>query len=287
MIMRLVKQAALAPRRAATTGSDAVISVLRVICALGMANALLMVIVTVLARRTPIALCGALGWLAVWWLLRERAHDLPARIRRRPALLILFGMAAVAPIAVDGGLESTLTTQAMWLTWMAAVTVSARATLTMAMAMTVATAGALTAAGLSVNEFATGTDRFQATLLIFNPVVVALAGVALVGVFRQVVDGAGEAIDAVRHGGAAASTPALTRLLHSEPPRLLRSPPPEPLTAAEAAVVAMLRDGLLPKQIALQRGTSLATVRTQIKHAKRKSGARTLNDLIRRTWPSN
>lgn len=264
----------------------AVTSVLRVICAIGIANALVMVGVTILVARTPFALGGAIAWVALWWLLRAHADGLPQRFARRPVLLILFGTASVAPIAVDGGLESTLTTQALWLTWIAAVTISAPATVAMAVAMAAATAAGLAAAGLSVNEFAVGPDRFQATLLIFNPIVVTLAGLALVGVFRHIFNTGGAALDAIRHGEPA-STPAMTRLLRREPSRLLEAPPVEPLTEAERAVVMMLRDGLLPKQIARQRGSSLATVRTQIKHAKRKTGARTLNDLIRRTWSSS
>lgn len=262
----------------------AVTSVLRVICVLGVANASVMSVVTVIAGRTPLALAGAIAWVAVWWLLREHAYALIEHVRRRPWLLIVIGTAGVAPIAIDGGLESTLTTQALWLTWVAAVTLSSRATLAMAAAMAVVTAFALAAAGMSVDELVAGPKRFQATLLIFNPIVVAFAGLALVGVFRHILNSAGAALEAVHRGGPA-STAAMTRVLHREPPRLLEAAPPEPLTDAERAVIAMLRDGLLPKQIAMKRGTSLATVRTQIKHAKRKSGARTLNDLIRRTWP--
>lgn len=272
--------------RVATTTNAAATSVLRVICSLGIANALVMVLVTTLAARTPFALGGSMIWVAAWWLLRVRADGLPEYLRRRAALLILAGAVSMTPIALDGGLESTLTTQAVWLTWVAAVTVSARATLTMAIAMAVVTACALATSGMSFAEFARGPERFQATLLVLNPVVMALVGLALVGVFRQILSGAGEALQGVRRGGPA-STAAMTQVLHREPPRLLEAPPPEPLTEAEQAVVAMLRDGLLPKQIALQRGTSLSTVRTQIKHAKRKTGARTLNDLIRRTWPPN
>jgi DNA-binding CsgD family transcriptional regulator len=39
-----------------------------------------------------------------------------------------------------------------------------------------------------------------------------------------------------------------------------------------------------PKEIAVRRGTSLATVRTQIRDAKRRSKARTIDELVARTW---
>lgn len=52
------------------------------------------------------------------------------------------------------------------------------------------------------------------------------------------------------------------------------------LTSREREVVALLAKGLAPKQIAMQRGISLATVRSVLKMAKRKTGARTLSELV-------
>lgn len=52
------------------------------------------------------------------------------------------------------------------------------------------------------------------------------------------------------------------------------------LTPAELEVVLCLAQGLSPKEIATERGTSIATVRTQIKKAKKKSEARTLTELV-------
>lgn len=52
------------------------------------------------------------------------------------------------------------------------------------------------------------------------------------------------------------------------------------LSPAERDVVRALARGLSPKEVASERGTSLATVRTQIKRAKKKAAARTLNELV-------
>lgn len=52
------------------------------------------------------------------------------------------------------------------------------------------------------------------------------------------------------------------------------------LTPAERAVVDAMAAGLSPKEVAVQRGTSLATVRTQIKKAKKKTASRTLIELV-------
>lgn len=53
------------------------------------------------------------------------------------------------------------------------------------------------------------------------------------------------------------------------------------LTAAEAATVAALADGLMPAEAADARGVSVATVRTQIHQALRKADVRTLTELVR------
>ncbi len=51
-----------------------------------------------------------------------------------------------------------------------------------------------------------------------------------------------------------------------------------------------LASGSAPKQLAYQWGVSLATVRTHIKHAKRKTGARTISELTalaaQASWPN-
>lgn len=52
------------------------------------------------------------------------------------------------------------------------------------------------------------------------------------------------------------------------------------LTVAEREVAEAMAKGLSPKEVAVERGTSLATVRTQIKKAKKKTASRTLIELV-------
>lgn len=54
----------------------------------------------------------------------------------------------------------------------------------------------------------------------------------------------------------------------------------EKLSTAEREVVEAMAGGLSPKEVAVKRGTSLATVRTQIKRAKKKTASRTINELV-------
>jgi DNA-binding CsgD family transcriptional regulator len=56
------------------------------------------------------------------------------------------------------------------------------------------------------------------------------------------------------------------------------------LTRSEREVVALLADGHRPKQIARLRRVALSTVRSQIKAAKRKTGAHTIDELVSIEW---
>ena len=67
--------------------------------------------------------------------------------------------------------------------------------------------------------------------------------------------------------------------------------PGTPLTATERQVVEALASGLAPKQIAYEYGRSVATIRSHLQRAKRKTGARTLPHLaamsVHDDWPAD
>lgn len=52
------------------------------------------------------------------------------------------------------------------------------------------------------------------------------------------------------------------------------------LTTNERAIIYGLAEGRAPKQLAADRGVALATIRAHIQNAKRKTSARTLNELV-------
>jgi DNA-binding CsgD family transcriptional regulator len=110
----------------------------------------------------------------------------------------------------------------------------------------------------------------------------ALILLALSRLFRRFVLNADAIVNELREG-----IPALTPMLSeaiARSQRALPAPSEAPgtavrLTPSEVRVVEGLAQGSAPKQLALALGVSLATVRTHIKHAKRKTGARTLPEL--------
>jgi DNA-binding CsgD family transcriptional regulator len=122
----------------------------------------------------------------------------------------------------------------------------------------------------------------------------ALFGLGLVRLFARFLANVEPILDALRHG-APALTPALATAIEGGGRGPLGLPPaPAPpagprLTPAERRVVEGLAGGSAPKELAHRWGVSLATVRSHIKHAKRKTGARTLAELAamaaRPDWP--
>jgi DNA-binding CsgD family transcriptional regulator len=79
--------------------------------------------------------------------------------------------------------------------------------------------------------------------------------------------------------GAAAFTPTLAIVIATASPAAPLRSSPTRLTRSERRVVAGLAAGFAPKELAGEWGVSLNTVRTHLKNAKRKTGARTLRDL--------
>jgi DNA-binding CsgD family transcriptional regulator len=114
---------------------------------------------------------------------------------------------------------------------------------------------------------------------------VANAGTVLVLVtlLRRFTAGVPASLATARNSGPA-TTPALAAAVCAEPVALLPRADADsliaPLTKAEHKVLALLRDGLVPKQAALELSVTLATVRSHIAAAKRKTGARTIEQFI-------
>ena len=109
------------------------------------------------------------------------------------------------------------------------------------------------------------------------------AVLVLVILIRRFTAGVPASLAAARAGGLA-TTPALAAAVRAEPvallPRADAASLIAPLTDAEHKVLALLRDGLVPKQAALELSVTVATIRSHIAAAKRKTGARTIEQLI-------
>ena len=203
--------------------------------------------------------------------------------------LALVGLNA-ATVAATGGVQSPLLAVCMYVGWIASVVVAARAALVVALAIAGSIVVGYLLAGASIANVLTGPYRYGNVTNAVLPIAAGLVGVLLSSVTNSIFSRLASTLDGLRRG-MPATTPALTALFAGLP--VLESPAeragdpcPPPLgtalTAAEHAVVQLLADGYTPKQIAHLRGVAVSTVRSQLKVAKRKVGARTLSELALR-----
>lgn len=220
---------------------------IRTACAVGLCDSVAEWVTAIATRpRTASIAFGAL-WIIAWALAIVYADTIQEHARRRVLLLPLAAATGFLPALLDGGYPGTLGTQATWIVAVAAATVRWPTTVATGLAAATTKAVVVTFTGTAV--VSAGVVLTAVTLpLLLVPLVIALRFAAE---------------QALRILLPAAVTPRTARL-----------------TPAEAAVVAMLASGLAPKEIASTRGTTLATVRTQIKRAKRATGALTLEELV-------
>jgi DNA-binding CsgD family transcriptional regulator len=180
----------------------------------------------------------------------------------------------------------------MYAGWMAAVVVRARVAVLISLLISGSVVAGYLLAGASPAQVLAGTNRDTALTSAILPTLVGFVGVLLVAATNRVF-GDLPAIVSRQRMAAEASTPGL-RLLFAGQPVLLPAGARSAdvvgrsdgvsLSKSERDVVRLLAGGYRPKQIARMRRVSINTVRSQIRTAKKKSGVRTIDELIAVTW---
>ncbi|MBV9212719.1 MAG: helix-turn-helix transcriptional regulator [Actinobacteria bacterium] len=153
---------------------------------------------------------------------------------------------------------------------------------TMAVAIAGYAAG-LVASGASLDSLTHGRPFNELANEAFDLILVAIVAQGVVGIMRRALRDAPANLGSVRRGGASLTPELATAVRRGSQRQLSRGDPAaiaSTLSHSEHQVVEILRAGLLPKQAASELGVSLATVRTHIANAKRKSGARTVEQLV-------
>ncbi len=258
-------------------GSDVLVVVLGVALWLA-AGSLVLAVAAGLGEHPGRRLAVGLALVAVSGLALWRRTTVGDALRVRPWLVLPVAAAALAGAAVDGLLDSPYVSFAM--TTVALAAVVARAA-TVWLCVLVLVAGHAGVVALERPPSALAEDGVLPNVLgaLLGYPVVALVTLGLVRLFVRYVDRAGATLEALRLG-APGLAPALSRAVvegRRTPPAL---DPAEPaLTPMERRVVVGLAGGSTPKQLAHRWGLSIATVRTHIRNAKRKTGARTLAEL--------
>jgi DNA-binding CsgD family transcriptional regulator len=230
----------------------------------------------------PLLLCGVMiAGLALAGVLHPRRAAAVLRPRGRIVLLagLFVGLGALEP-----GVQSGFGDVEMAIGCLAAVLASPG---------WVAACVAVLAAGAILDPAAVGGHSLAWTLAGAggNTLAGELAGLCAsaaltlgaIWALRRTITGAPESLAAVDHGGASL-TPTLAAAAGGVPVGLLARANPAALiaalSAAERRVLGLLTEGFAPKQAAHLLGLRLPTVRSQIASAKRKTGARTLEQLV-------
>jgi DNA-binding CsgD family transcriptional regulator len=239
----------------------------------------------------------AIGLAVAWCVLWAVAVAVPRRtagcfMRWRLTVAVLVA-ANAATVAVTGGIASPDLALCMYAGWIASVVVQVRPALLLSLGISGSVLAGYLLAGDSFTTVVTGPSRYAALANVVLPILAGAVGTLLATVANGILNRLGPILTGLRAGEPAA-TPGLTALLAGRPVLALaagpseqdgvKPAPPPGLTPAEREIVGLLGQGLRAKQIALRRGVKLNTVRYQIKMAKKKTGAKTISELVALTW---
>jgi DNA-binding CsgD family transcriptional regulator len=221
-----------------------------------------------------------LAGLAVGGLLRPATA---ARLLRPPGRVVILAALFAVAGAFDWGIQRHFDEVAPAIVWIAVIVSSPPWVVACVLVSAAGYLADLLVRGHSLAWTLTPAGRE----LVINQWVdlVANAGVVLVLIMllRRFMAGMPANLAAAR-AGAPALTPTLTAAVRAEPvallPRVNVASVIAPLTEAECNVLTLLTDGLVPKQAALELSVALPTVRSHIAAAKRKTGARTIEQLV-------
>lgn len=214
-------------------------------------------------------------------------------LRARPWLVVLVAAAQLSAVVVDGVPGSAYDSVSATSIALAAIVANSR---TVWLCVAILDLGYTAAVLVNVSPAALVAygqlPRLLGTLLVYP--LAAFVALVVTRLYLRFVANAADELQRML-SGTPALTPALAQAIAIGTGRrvpLLTAPSAfVDLTDREVRVIEDLARGRRPKQIAFDWGVSLATVRTHIRHAKRKTGARTLPELAAMTaapeWPTS
>ena len=277
-----------APRQAAALegivesfGFAALRIVLAVVAAFALMDLLIVVVDGDDVGRVAVGIVSTLAGIA-----SLRWFEITARFLRRPgAVAAVVGVISVG-VAGTGTWNSPYTSEVFALMGVATVVASTRGVVVSVVVAALGYVGGLLLEGITPAQLVDTAHAAVVANTIGDFVLFAVVLLVALRACRQVLGPARQTLESVRAGG-----PAMTQQLGLALRRADRAPvawlPPARaadlvamLSARERALVLRLAAGLLPKQVALETGTPMGTIRSGIASAKRKTGARTVEQLV-------
>lgn len=268
---------------------SATIGLLRVSVGFGLTSSLVLLLMAAIGGDT-LSIAITIGWSVIWAAALVWPQVLARQIREHPAVFSLsLSLLSAAAIVATGGIVSISIVEANWFVWAASIVASTRVVVLLAASLSASHFAAFLLSGMPVSDVVGSPDSYQIVTQTFNPLVIAAAALALIGVFRSLMLRTPQILNRWRsapgtqpqlEGARALELPAAA--LPSQRPPIIHSS--ELLTPAEIDVVARLATGAKPKQIAHDTRRSTATIYEHIANAKRKCAARTTAQLVTRAW---
>lgn len=230
---------------------------------------------------TPAALAEGL-LLTAFALVAVVRGELAAVVLTPPGrVTILAGLFAAAG-ALDFGLQSHYGQVASAIMFIAALVCSRR---WVAITLAVSMLGYLADLAIQGRSVAWMLGAGQSTVVtqLVDLLVNALVGMFVVGLVRRFLSRVPETLHAARTSRIAITSRLADAVAGDTTRQLSRADPAAiigPLTSRERNVLTLLARGRAPKQAARDLCVELSTVRSHIAAAKRKTGARTLEQLV-------
>lgn len=214
--------------------------------------------------------------LASAYAIRRR-DMVVAGLRQRPQLVLVLAALYLCVLVADGPLHSAYTASSLSCVGFAAIVGEPRLVWSCVTVLGVGYATEVVIAGPVRSD-----DLGSALGVAVSYPLAALILLCFVRLFVRFIARVPNILSDVRDGAPAFSEPLRDAMLRAPAqPRALMpgSPPHAALSPTERRVVEALAMGRRPKQIAAESRIALTTVRTHIRHAKLKTGARTLREL--------
>jgi DNA-binding CsgD family transcriptional regulator len=262
------------------------LSMLRICLAIGAAFALLDFGYSIVgvAHRPALVIVALLTsaawvWGLVWF---ERA----ARYLRRPWTVAVAVAVVSVGVAAAGTWNNPCTNELFAMMGVAAVVESNRRVLVCVLLAMTGHVGGLLVAGYTPTQLVDSSHIEPVVNVLADFALFALVLLLALGACRRVLGTARESLDFVRGGGYTITRELGVALRRADDAPLARLPPARAVDIAallngrELELVRQLGSGLLPKEIAHRTGTPMLTIRSRIASAKRKTGARTIEQLV-------
>jgi hypothetical protein len=156
---------------------------LRVALLFGLTGSLVALVTTLQQAAGLATVVLAAAWSLAWASVSVRPQLIIPVLRQWCWTIVLVAGLSTATILGSGGFDSLLKAEANWLAWAAPVLLGTGASLAVAAILSGGLLAAFLLDGMSLQAIVSGPERYTAVTDVLNPLIIVLAGLAVIGVF--------------------------------------------------------------------------------------------------------